>query len=553
MTLKGIPGAPGIGIGTAQVLKKELDIPRFALEDSKEELDRFYRALDQSKQQVSQLLERASKNGNKDVADIMQAHLMMLDDPEFLAKVKESIENDKLNAEFAVWSVGQEYIQFFDQMTDEYLKARAADLKDITERIIRNLTGTLLDLSQLPQNTVLVARDLAPSDTAQIDREHVVGLVTDEGGPTSHVAIMARSFQIPAVVGTKNATQEIKSGDLLVVDGNEGIVEVNPGEDLLKKYEQKRLQWKKEQSDLGELITVPSVTKDGTQVKLEANIGRPEEVDIALKFGAEGVGLFRTEFLFMDRNTLPSEEEQFDAYKKALEGMRGKVVTIRTLDIGGDKDLPYLGLERENNPFLGWRAIRYCLDRTDVLKTQLRAILRASAYGNAAIMFPMISSVEEVVKAKQVLEKAKAELREEGQPFDKQIKVGIMVEIPSAAVAADLLAPEVDFFSIGTNDLTQYTLAVDRDNEKVREYYNPLHPAVLRLIKRVIDVGNTFGKEVAMCGELAGDDKATEILLGLGLQVFSMTPSSIPRVKKVVLSTNNEEAQAIAKKAAALA
>lgn len=553
MTLKGIPGAPGIGIGTAQVLKKELDIPRFALEDSKEELDRFYRALDQSKQQVSQLLERASKNGNKDVADIMQAHLMMLDDPEFLAKVKESIENEKLNAEFAVWSVGQEYIQFFEQMTDEYLKARAADLKDITERIIRNLTGTLLDLSQLPQNTVLVARDLAPSDTAQIDREHVVGLVTDEGGPTSHVAIMARSFQIPAVVGTKNATGEIKNGDLLVVDGNEGIVEVNPAEDSLKNYEQKQLQWKKEQSDLGELITVPSVTKDGAQVKLEANIGRPEEVEIALKFGAEGVGLFRTEFLFMDRNTLPSEEEQFEAYKKALEGMRGQVVTIRTLDIGGDKDLPYLGLQRENNPFLGWRAIRYCLDRRDVLKTQLRAILRASAYGKAAVMFPMISSVEEVVKAKEVLEEAKAELREEGQPFDEHVKVGIMVEIPSAAVAADLLAPEVDFFSIGTNDLTQYTLAVDRDNEKVREYYNPLHPAVLRLIKRVIDVGNTFGKEVAMCGELAGDDKATEILLGLGLQVFSMTPSSIPRVKKVVLSTNNEEAQAIAKKAAALA
>ncbi|HOA64475.1 MAG TPA: phosphoenolpyruvate--protein phosphotransferase [Coprothermobacter proteolyticus] len=553
MTLKGIPGAPGIGIGTAQVLKKELDIPRFAVEDSKEELDRFYKALDQSKQQVSQLLERASKNGNKDVADIMQAHLMMLDDPEFLAKVKESIENEKLNAEFAVWSVGQEYIQFFEQMTDEYLKARAADLKDITERIIRNLTGTLLDLSQLPQNTVLVARDLAPSDTAQIDREHVVGLVTDEGGPTSHVAIMARSFQIPAVVGTKNATGEIKNGDLLVVDGNEGIVEVNPAEDSLKNYEQKQLQWKKEQSDLGELITVPSVTKDGAQVKLEANIGRPEEVEIALKFGAEGVGLFRTEFLFMDRNTLPSEEEQFEAYKKALEGMRGQVVTIRTLDIGGDKDLPYLGLQRENNPFLGWRAIRYCLDRRDVLKTQLRAILRASVYGKAAVMFPMISSVEEVVKAKEVLEEAKAELREEGQPFDEHVKVGIMVEIPSAAVAADLLAPEVDFFSIGTNDLTQYTLAVDRDNEKVREYYNPLHPAVLRLIKRVIDVGNTFGKEVAMCGELAGDDKATEILLGLGLQVFSMTPSSIPRVKKVVLSTNNEEAQAIAKKAAALA
>ncbi|MGB4305562.1 phosphoenolpyruvate--protein phosphotransferase [Coprothermobacter proteolyticus] len=553
MTLKGIPGAPGIGIGTAQVLKKELDIPRFAVEDSKEELDRFYRALDQSKQQVSQLLERASKNGNKDVADIMQAHLMMLDDPEFLAKVKESIENEKLNAEFAVWSVGQEYIQFFEQMTDEYLKARAADLKDITERIIRNLTGTLLDLSQLPQNTVLVARDLAPSDTAQIDREHVVGLVTDEGGPTSHVAIMARSFQIPAVVGTKNATGEIKNGDLLVVDGNEGIVEVNPAEDSLKNYEQKQLQWKKEQSDLGELITVPSVTKDGAQVKLEANIGRPEEVEIALKFGAEGVGLFRTEFLFMDRNTLPSEEEQFEAYKKALEGMRGQVVTIRTLDIGGDKDLPYLGLQRENNPFLGWRAIRYCLDRRDVLKTQLRAILRASVYGKAAVMFPMISSVEEVVKAKEVLEEAKAELREEGQPFDEHVKVGIMVEIPSAAVAADLLAPEVDFFSIGTNDLTQYTLAVDRDNEKVREYYNPLHPAVLRLIKRVIDVGNAFGKEVAMCGELAGDDKATEILLGLGLQVFSMTPSSIPRVKKVVLSTNNEEAQAIAKKAAALA
>jgi len=387
MTLKGIPGAPGIGIGTAQVLKKELD--------SKEELDRFYKALDQSKQQVSQLLERASKNGNKDVADIMQAHLMMLDDPEFLAKVKESIENEKLNAEFAVWSVGQEYIQFFEQMTDEYLKARAADLKDITERIIRNLTGTLLDLSQLPQNTVLVARDLAPSDTAQIDREHVVGLVTDEGGPTSHVAIMARSFQIPAVVGTKNATGEIKNGDLLVVDGNEGIVEVNPAEDSLKNYEQKQLQWKKEQSDLGELITVPSVTKDGAQVKLEANIGRPEEVEIALKFGAEGVGLFRTEFLFMDRNTLPSEEEQFEAYKKALEGMRGQVVTIRTLDIGGDKDLPYLGLP-----------IRYCLDRRDVLKTQLRAILRASVYGKAAVMFPMISSVEEVVKAKEVLEKS---------------------------------------------------------------------------------------------------------------------------------------------------
>ncbi|WP_018963590.1 phosphoenolpyruvate--protein phosphotransferase [Coprothermobacter platensis] len=552
MNIKGIPGAPGIGIGTASVLNKDLNIPRFAFKNAEEELNRLSDALEESKKQVTLLKERALKNSHKDVADIMEAHLMMLDDPEFLGKVKQSIQEEKLNAEFAVWSVAQEYIETFEKMTDEYIKARAADLKDVAERIIRNLTGTLVDLSDLPEGTILVARDLAPSDTAQIDRDHVVGLVTDEGGPTSHVAIMARSFQIPAVVGTKTATQNIKNGDKLVVDGSEGIVEISPEKHVLEAYEKKLSGWKHEQEELSELITVPAITKDGTKVKLEANIGRPEDVETALKFGAEGVGLFRTEFLFMDRSSLPTEDEQFEAYRKALEGMKGKTVTIRTLDVGGDKDLPYLGLERENNPFLGWRAIRYCLDRKDVFKTQLRAILRASAYGNAAIMFPMISSVEEVIEAKKVLKEAQEELKKENVPFDEHISVGIMVEIPSAAVAADLLAPEVDFFSIGTNDLTQYTLAVDRDNQKVRDYYNPLHPGVLRLIKRVIEVGESTGKEVAMCGELAGDDKATEILLGLGLRVFSMTSSSIPRVKKVVISSQKEQSQKVAKEAARL-
>ncbi|MDI6600877.1 MAG: phosphoenolpyruvate--protein phosphotransferase [Thermoanaerobacteraceae bacterium] len=547
--MRGIKASPGIAIGQAYLLQKEIKIEKTAAEDREKELARLDRAITRSIEQLKRIKDRVAKEMGENAAAIFDAHIMILEDPEFIPEIKSHIENEGVNAEYAVHETVKKYAEIFGEMDDEYLRERAADIKDVGSRIVANLLGQIRDLSELPNGTIVVAKDLSPSDTAQMDKSRVEAFLTDEGGKTSHTAIMARTLEIPAVVGLGNITQQVKNGDIIIVDGNEGEVYVNPDNDVLSIYMKKKEDYKEYKEKLKSLTTLPALTRDGRKVELEANIGTPKDVDAALANGAEGVGLFRTEFLYMDRNNLPTEEEQFEAYKKVVTSMGCRRVTIRTLDIGGDKEIPYLGLEEEENPFLGWRAIRFCLDRPDIFKTQLRAILRASAYGKVSIMYPMISDIDEVRRANKILDEAKRELRQNGIPYDLNIEVGIMVEIPSAALTADILAPEVDFFSIGTNDLTQYTLAVDRGNQRVRGYYNYFQPGVLRLIKYCIEQAHKNGKYVAMCGEMAGDPEATKILLGLGLDVFSMSAASIPLVKDVIRNATIEEAKALAEKA----
>jgi phosphotransferase system enzyme I (PtsI) len=437
-------------------------------------------------------------------------------------------------------------------MDDEYMKERAADIKDVGGRLMRNALGLKeQDLSLINEDTVVIAYDLTPSDTATMNKEKVLGFATDIGGRTSHTAIMARSLEIPAVLGLKSITQEVKDKDLVIVDGIEGVVIVNPDEKTQKEYLDKKAEYEAFIRELAELKDLPAKTLDGHEVELVGNIGTPKDVEGVLRNGGSGVGLYRTEFLYMDSDTMPDEEKQYKAYKEVFESMGDHPVIIRTLDIGGDKNLPYLQLDEEMNPFLGLRAVRLCFVEKELFKTQLRAILRASAFGNAHIMFPMISNVQEVRQAKAILEECKQELREEKISFDENIKVGIMVEIPSAAVTADIIASEVDFFSIGTNDLCQYTLAVDRMNETVSYLYQPLSPAILRLVKMVIDASHNAGggKFTGMCGELAGDPHAALILLGLGLDEFSMSASSVPQIKKIIRSVNKKDAEIIAEKA----
>jgi len=436
------------------------------------------------------------------------------------------------------------------EIDDEYLKERAGDIRDIGNRLIKNILGMhIVDLGDITEESILVAYDLTPSETAQLNLEKVLGFITDIGGRTSHTSIMARSLELPAIVGTNDVTARVNTGDYLILDAVNNRVYVNPTQaeiDELKTLEAKLAE---EKAELAKLKDLPAVTLDGHKVDVVANIGTIRDCEGAHRNGAEGVGLYRTEFLFMDRDQLPSEEEQFIAYKEVVEAMEGRLVVLRTMDIGGDKELPYLNLPKEMNPFLGWRAVRIALDRREILHAQLRAVLRASAFGKLAVMFPMIISVEEIRELKSVLETLKAELRAEGKAFDENIQVGVMVETPSAAVNAKFLAKEVDFFSIGTNDLTQYTLAVDRGNELISHLYNPMSPSVLGLIKQVIDASHAEGKWTGMCGELAGDERATLLLLGMGLDEFSMSAISVPRIKKLIRHVNYQEVKALADEA----
>lgn len=556
MQCKGVVGSSGIAIAKTFIYQREemiIDKSVIAENCLYEEQQKVDRAAEQSKQQINKILEQASKDFSEEEAAIFDAHLMILEDPEFVNSIKELIDSDKISASYAASQIIKRYIDIFSGMRDEYLKERAADIKDVGDRLIRNILGIKdQNIGNLDSDVIIVAHDLTPSDTALMDKKHVKGFVLNIGGRTSHTAIMARSLEIPAVLGLGDITANTKKDDIIIVDGNTGNVIVNPDEEAIEDYEKKIGRYRQYKNELKNIAKLPAVTTDGKHVELAANIGGPQEVDAVIEYGGDGIGLYRTEFLYMDRDDLPSEEEQYEAYAKVADRMQGKPVIIRTLDIGGDKKLPYLPLEEEANPFLGWRAIRICFEMKYMFKTQLRAILRASVHKNVRIMYPMISSVDEVVEANKILDEAKCELRESGIAFDENIHCGVMIEIPSAAMTADIIIDEVDFFSIGTNDLCQYTLAVDRMNQKISNLYQPFHPGVLRLIKNVIDVSHKAGKFTGMCGELAGEPAAALMLLGMGLDEFSMSASSLVEIKSIVRNVTMEEAKRIAEHALSL-
>lgn len=548
---KGIAVSPGIVIGTVYLFEQaaiHLQLEPISDEEVAEQLERVKDAIAKSKVQLLALQQQIEQNLGLEKAGIMDAHLMILEDVAFISEVENMICTEKVKAEWAVSQVGQMLQAAFERVDDEYMRERAADVRDVTERIVKNVLNIpIRTLSNIGRPVVVVTHDLTPTDTAQLDRDHVLALVTDMGGRTSHTAIMARSLELPAVVGLRDFSCQVSDGDTIIVDGCKGEVILNPDQLLIEQYEAARQEYINYREQIHALKDLPAETKDqARKVELFANIGTPADVEAALANGAEGVGLFRSEFLYMNRDTMPTEEEQFKAYKAAVEDMFPRPVTIRTLDIGGDKNLPYLKMVPEENPFLGCRAIRLCLERPELFKTQLRAILRASHYGKIRIMYPMISNVREIQQANAVLNQAKDELRAENVPFHEHIEVGIMVEIPAAAVAADLLIKYVDFFSIGTNDLIQYTVAVDRMNERISYLYEPLQPAVLRLIKHVIDASHAAGKWTGMCGEMAGDAGAAAVLLGLGLDEFSMSASSICQVKDVIRSLSLPQAEKLA-------
>ena len=551
--ITGIPASPGIVFGKALVLKEEkivLDTQKISEDQVEAEVARFYAGREAAVEQLNSIHQRALKSLGEEKAAIFEGHLMILEDEELEEEIIDYLRSNKVNASVAASKIIDQQVEMLSEIDDEYLKERAGDIRDIGNRLIKNILGMhIVDLGDITEESILVAYDLTPSETAQLNLEKVLGFITDIGGRTSHTSIMARSLELPAIVGTNDVTARVNTGDYLILDAVNNRVYVNPTQaeiDELKTLEAKLAE---EKAELAKLKDLPAVTLDGHKVDVVANIGTIRDCEGAHRNGAEGVGLYRTEFLFMDRDQLPSEEEQFIAYKEVVEAMEGRLVVLRTMDIGGDKELPYLNLPKEMNPFLGWRAVRIALDRREILHAQLRAVLRASAFGKLAVMFPMIISVEEIRELKSVLETLKAELRAEGKAFDENIQVGVMVETPSAAVNAKFLAKEVDFFSIGTNDLTQYTLAVDRGNELISHLYNPMSPSVLGLIKQVIDASHAEGKWTGMCGELAGDERATLLLLGMGLDEFSMSAISVPHIKKLVRNVSYQEVKALADEA----
>lgn len=551
--ISGIPASPGIVFGSALVLKEEpivLDMVKVPDNKLDEEVQKFYVGRDAAVAQLNAIRDRAAANLGEDKAAIFEGHLMILEDEELEEEIIDYLRSHNASASLAASKIIDAQVEMLSELDDEYLKERAGDIRDIGNRLIRNILGMkIIDLGDINEEVILVANDLTPSETAQLNLDKVLGFITDIGGRTSHTSIMARSLELPAIVGTNVATKEIKTGDYLILDATNNEILVNPSEEQIVNHKLLAERLQEEKAELAKLKDLPALTLDGHRIDVVANIGTLRDCEGANRNGAEGVGLYRTEFLFMDRDQLPTEEEQFVAYKEVVEAMNGQLVVLRTMDIGGDKDLPYMDLPKEMNPFLGWRAIRIALDRREILHSQLRAALRASAFGKLAVMFPMIISVEEIRELKAVLETLKAELRAEGKAFDETMQVGVMVETPAAAVNAKFLAKEVDFFSIGTNDLTQYTLAVDRGNELISHLYNPMAPAVLNLIQQVIDASHAEGKWTGMCGELAGDERATLLLLGMGLDEFSMSAISIPRIKKIIRNVNFEDAKSLAQQA----
>lgn len=518
-----------------------------SIDNVEAEIAKLEDAVAVSKEELVKVKEKASEELGAEEAEIFEAHLLVLEDPELIGSAIDKIKTESVNAEYALNEIKEMFVSMFESMDNEYMKERAADIKDVTNRILRHILGIkVVDLSALSEEVVLIAHDLTPSDTATMNKKMVLGFLTDIGGRTSHTAIMSRTLEIAAIVGLNDITSKVKDGDFVVFNGDTGEVIVNPDEETINKYTELKAKYEDERKALQLLKGKPSVTLDGKHVELAGNIGTPNDIEGLIKNDAEGVGLYRTEFLYMDRDSFPTEEIQYEAYKAVLEGMDGKPIVIRTLDIGGDKELSYLSMEPEMNPFLGYRAIRLCLDRKDIFKTQLRALYRASVHGRLRIMFPMISSLEELLQAKEVVKEVLAELDSEGVAYAKDVEIGMMIEVPSAAVISDVLAKHVDFFSIGTNDLIQYTCAVDRMNQKISYLYNQFNPAVLRLIKTVIDNAHKEGKWAGMCGESAGDQKMIPILLGMGLDEFSMSPISILPARKLITSVKESDMKKLA-------
>ncbi|MFG1174327.1 phosphoenolpyruvate-protein phosphotransferase PtsI [Erwiniaceae bacterium CAU 1747] len=553
--ISGILASPGIAFGKALLLKEDeivINRKKISADQCDQEVQRFLDGRKKAAEQLEAIKIKAGETFGEEKEAIFEGHIMLLEDEELEQEIIALIKDEHATADAAAFSVIEGQAKALEELDDEYLKERAADVRDIGKRLLQNILGlNIVDLSAINEEVLLIAKDLTPSETAQLNLNKVLGFITDIGGRTSHTSIMARSLELPAIVGTGDVTSQIQNDDYVILDGVNNKVYVNPTSDVIDELKAVAHQYNSEKNELAKLKDLPAVTLDGHQVEVCANIGTVRDVAGAERNGAEGVGLYRTEFLFMDRESLPSEDEQFQAYKAVAEAVGAQAVIVRTMDIGGDKDLPYMNLPKEDNPFLGWRAIRIAMDRPEILHAQLRAILRASAFGKLRIMFPMVISVEEVRFLKAELETLKAQLREEGKAFDEKIEVGIMVETPASAVIAHHLAKEVDFFSIGTNDLTQYTLAVDRGNDLISHLYNPMSPSVLTLIKQVIDASHAEGKWTGMCGELAGDERATLLLLGMGLDEFSMSAISIPRIKKIIRNTNFEDAKALAEQALA--
>ena len=551
-TLQGIAASDGIAIAKVYTLTEpDLSFSKVSVEDTENEISRLEKALEVSTKEIELIKETALKNLGEEEAQVFEAHLMVLSDPELVGQVKDAITSQKVNAEHALKEVSDMFISIFAGMEDNpYMQERAADIRDVSKRILANLLGVKIPSpATIKDEVVVVAGDLTPSDTAQLNRQYVKAFVTDIGGRTSHSAIMARSLEIPAIVGTKEITSLAKDGDLIIIDGLSGDVFLNPSEDVVAEYRAKAEAFAAQQAEWEKLKDADTFTKDGHQVELAANIGTPKDLEGVIHNGAEGVGLYRTEFLYMDSHDMPTEEDQFEAYKAVLEGMNGKPVVVRTMDIGGDKELPYLPLPHEMNPFLGYRAIRISLNEPEMFRTQLRALLRASVYGKLRIMFPMIATLNDFRGAKALLLEEKAKLVAEGVAVSDDIQVGIMIEIPAAAVLAHQFAKEVDFFSIGTNDLIQYTMAADRMNERVSYLYQPYNPSILTLIKHVIDSAHKEGKWAGMCGEMAGDQTAVPLLVGLGLDEFSMSASSVLKTRSLISKLTLEEMKALADKA----
>ena len=551
LQLKGIAASQGISFAKAYVfVEPDLTVKEVKIEDVEAEVKRFEDAIEASKKELTIIKENALASLGADKAAVFEAHLLILDDPEFMGTVKTDIESKVINAEYAFKETSDMFISMFEAMDNEYMKERAADIRDVSKRILAHLLGVdLPNPSLIDEEVIVIAEDLTPSDTAQLNKKYVKGFATNIGGRTSHSAIMARSLEIPAVVGTSSITEDVKNGDILILDGLDGVVLVNPDEATTAEYKEKHAKFEAQKAGWAKLVTEKSVTKDGHEVILAANIGTPADLEGVKNNGGEAVGLYRTEFLYMGRDQLPTEDEQFEAYKAVLEGMGDKPVVVRTLDIGGDKELPYLDLPKEMNPFLGFRAIRLCLEEKDLFRTQLRALLRASVYGKLCVMFPMIATVQEFRAAKALFLEEKEKLVAEGVAVSNDIELGIMVEIPSTAVIADIFAKEVDFFSIGTNDLIQYTMAADRMSEKVSYLYQPYNPAILRLVKNVIEASHKEGKWTGMCGEMAGDSLAIPLLLGMGLDEFSMSATSILQARSQIKNLTLDEMKKLVEEA----